>query len=61
MLHILEGRLTNAPAAGEDPAPGQIRDVPLPIASRLFPVRLPARSVTVVEIPLRSDASDSSQ
>ena len=60
-LHILEGRLTNAPAAGEDPAPGQIRDVPLPIAGRLFPVRLPARSVTVVEIPLRADASESSR
>ena len=60
MLHILEGRLNNAPAAGEDPAPGQIRDSRCrsPAASSSSPA---ARSVTVVEVPLCSAASDSSR
>jgi len=56
-LHVLEGRLNNAPGVGEDPAPGQIREESLAIAGSPFPVQLPARSVTVVEVPLRVTAS----
>jgi len=60
-LYILEGRLQNAPAAGEDPAPGHIREEQLAIPGPRFSVRLPARSVTVVEVPLQKGGADSSQ
>jgi hypothetical protein len=53
VLHILEGRLTNEPAAGEPLAPGWIRDEMFAINGTLFQVQLPARTVTVVEVPLR--------
>jgi len=52
-LHILEGRLNNAPAAGESPAPGRIRTESFAIQGDRFVVHLPARSVTVAEVPLR--------
>jgi len=52
-LHILEGRLNNDSAAGEPPAPGRIRAEAIVIEGDRFVVRLPARSVTVVEVPLR--------
>lgn len=57
-LHILEGRLKNAPAAGENSAPAQIREAAFPITGNRFPVQLPARSVTVVEVPLRAAGTD---
>ena len=53
MLHILEGRLSNEPAAGEPLAPGWITDKTFPITGNLFQVKMPARSVTVIEVPLR--------
>jgi alpha-N-arabinofuranosidase len=53
-LHILEGRLNNKPAAGEPHAPGRIREKKFPIAGSRFQVRLPARTVTVVEVSLFS-------
>ena len=52
-LHILEGRLNDAPAASESPAPGRIRSEAFVIEGDGFVVRLPARSVAVVEVPLR--------
>ncbi len=52
VLHTLEGRLNNAPEPGEAPAPGRIRDEAFDIGSSRFQVRLPARSVSVVEVPL---------
>ena len=52
MLHILEGRLNNEPAAGEPLAPGRIREKAFPISGSQFQVCLPARTVTVVEVPL---------
>jgi alpha-N-arabinofuranosidase len=58
-LHILEGRLQNAPATGEDPAPARVRDEPFPIAGPRFAVQLPARSVTVAEVPLRPGVAGS--
>ena len=54
MLHTLEGRLRNAPDPGESPQPGKIRDEEIQIGSSRFLVRLPARSVSVIEIPLLS-------
>jgi hypothetical protein len=53
ILHFLEGRLNNKPAAGEALPPGRIRDKTFPIAGNRFQVRLPARTVTVIEVPLR--------
>lgn len=53
MLHTLEGRLKDTPEPGESPAPGRIRDEALDIGGSRFQVRLPARSVSVVEVPLR--------
>jgi len=53
MLHILEGRLNNEPAAGEPLAPGRIREKAFPISGSQFQVRLPARTVTVVEVALQ--------
>jgi alpha-L-arabinofuranosidase len=51
-LHTLEGRLRDAPEPGESPAPGRIRDEPFDIAGSQFSIRLPARSVSVIEVPL---------
>ncbi len=51
-LHTLEGRLKDAPGPGESPAPGTIRDEAFDIGGSRFPVRLPARSVSVIEVPL---------
>jgi alpha-L-arabinofuranosidase len=52
-LHNLEGRLNNAPAPGESRAPGRIRTESIRIQGNPFVVKLPARSVSVVEIPLQ--------
>ena len=54
-LYSLEGRLQNAPESGESPQPGTIRDSAFRIDRVRFPVRLPARSVNVIEIPLPSE------
>jgi hypothetical protein len=53
-LHVLEGRLNNTPTGSETLAPGQIREEQIDIAGDRdeVTVRLPRRSVTVVEIPL---------
>jgi len=51
-LHILEGRLGNVPEAGQPLTPGWIRDKTFPIVGNLIQVHLPARTVTVVEVPL---------
>jgi len=52
-LHILEGRLNNKPMVGEPLAPGWIREKTFPISGSQFQVHLPARTVTVVEVPLQ--------
>jgi alpha-L-arabinofuranosidase len=52
-LHILEGRLNNKPMVGEPLAPGWIREKTFPITGSQFQVHLPARTVTVVEVPLQ--------
>lgn len=52
-LHVLEGRLNTAPAARQPLAPGRIRAESVAVEDRQCVARLPARSVTVVEIPLR--------
>ena len=52
MLHTLQGRLKNAPEAGEPQAPGRIRDEAFDVGSSRFRIRLPARSVSVIEVPL---------
>jgi alpha-N-arabinofuranosidase len=52
MLHTLEGRLRNTPEPSESPAPGRIRDEAFDIGSSRFQVRLPNRSVSVIEVPL---------
>lgn len=57
VLHVLEGRLKNAPEPGEALAPGRIRDEAFEIAGNRFEVELPARTVSVVEIPLQSAGS----
>lgn len=51
-LHTLEGRLSNTPEPGESLAPGKIRDEAFDIGGSRFQVRLPARSVSVIEVPL---------
>jgi alpha-L-arabinofuranosidase len=51
-LHTLEGRLRNRPEAGEQQAPGRIRDEAIDIGSSRFTVQLPARSINVIEVPL---------
>ncbi len=53
-LHVLEGRLNDAPQPGESPAPAKIRDEAFEIPGDRFQVRLPARSVSVIEVPLSS-------
>jgi hypothetical protein len=58
-LHVLEGRLENLPAEGEEPTPASIRLEALTIAGTRFPVQLPARSVAVVEVPLVTAESGS--
>ena len=52
MLHTLEGRLRNTPEPGELPEPGRIHDEAFRIGSSRFQVRLPARSVSVIEVTL---------
>ena len=52
-LHILEGRLNNAPAESEALAPARVREELFDITSDPFLVQLPRRTVTVVEVPLR--------
>jgi len=54
ILHTLEGRLRNTPEPGESLAPGRIRDAAFQIDGSRFRTRLPARSVSVIEIPLHS-------
>ena len=53
-LHTLEGRLRNAPEPGESAQPGKIRDEAFNIGGSRFQVQLPARSVSVIEVPLQS-------
>ncbi len=53
-LHTLEGRLKNVAEPGESPQPGRIHDEAFSIGSSRFRVRLPARSVSVIEVPLSS-------
>jgi alpha-L-arabinofuranosidase len=52
IIHILEGRLTNEAAAGEPRAPGWIKEQTFHIPGSRFEVQLPARTVSVVEVPL---------
>jgi alpha-L-arabinofuranosidase len=52
-LYVLEGRLNDAPSAGEPLPPAQIRRQPFDVPGSRFAVELPARSVSVVEVPLR--------
>jgi alpha-N-arabinofuranosidase len=52
VLHTLEGRLKNTPAPGESLQPARIRDEAFQIGGTRFPVELPARSVSVIEVPL---------
>jgi alpha-N-arabinofuranosidase len=52
-LHVIEGRLQNAPAAGEAPAPATVRSEALKASGNSVEVVLPARCVAVAEIPLR--------
>ena len=53
VLHVLEGRLDNAPGPDEGLAPGRIRDDPFEVRGNRFQIRLPARSVSVIEVPLQ--------
>jgi alpha-L-arabinofuranosidase len=53
-LHTLVGRLRNVPQLGESPQPARIQDETIPVGSSRFQVRLPARSVSVIEVPLMS-------
>lgn len=55
ILHTLEGRLGNTPEPGQSVQPARIRDEPFRIGSSRFQVRLPARSVSVIEVPLHPD------
>lgn len=55
VLHSLEGRLRVAPESGESPQPGRIRDAKINIGSSRFLVSLPARSASVVEVPLHPE------
>ena len=52
LLHTLTGRLNNTPESGDSPQPAKIHDETFNIISSRFPVRLPARSVNVIEVPL---------
>ena len=52
-LHILEGRLNNAPEASQALAPARVREATFDIEGDKCLVQLPRRTVTVVEIPLR--------
>jgi alpha-L-arabinofuranosidase len=56
MLHILEGRLNNAPTGSEPLAPAEIREEEIAVASQAVTVRLPRRSVGIVEIPIQPAA-----
>jgi len=51
-LHVMEGRLRNAPAAGEAIAPAEVRSETLKISGNSVEALLPARCVAVLEIPL---------
>jgi alpha-L-arabinofuranosidase len=55
-LHILDGRLNDAPAGSETLAPAQIREETFDIAGEAVTVRLPHRSVAVAAIPLSPTA-----
>ena len=52
LLHVMEGRLKNAPAAEETLAPARVRSQTLKISGSSVEVLLPARCAAVVEIPL---------
>lgn len=52
ILHVLEGRLNNAPQASEGLAPARIREETFDITGDQFPAKFPRRTVTVVEVPL---------
>jgi alpha-N-arabinofuranosidase len=52
VLHTLEGRLRNTPEPGQSPQPAKIQDEAFRIGGSRFEVRLPARSVNVIEVPL---------
>lgn len=53
MLHLLTGRLENAPPPGDPTFPARIDAKPIPIAAAKASLQLPARSVSVLEIPLK--------
>ena len=53
-LHTLKGRLKNTSEPGELPQPGKIHDEAFQIGGSRFEVPLPARSVSVIEVPLLS-------
>jgi len=50
--HVLAGRLKAPPGRVEQPPAAHIRQRELPIGARVFEVKLPARTVNVVEVPL---------
>jgi alpha-L-arabinofuranosidase len=52
-LHVLEGRLRDAPEPDEPLAPAAIREETFRISGERLQVELPARTVSVVEVPLR--------
>ncbi len=51
-LHILEGRLRNAPGSGDPTPPASVRSESFEIPDKRFPLRLAPRSVTFAKIPL---------
>jgi hypothetical protein len=53
ILHILDGRSNKVPAVGESLAPGRIRTESIHRQGDQFVVSLSARSVTIIELPLR--------
>jgi hypothetical protein len=53
-LHALTGRLTDAPQPGQSRAVAKVTDHPVAFDADTLAVRLPKRSVSVLEIPRRS-------
>jgi alpha-N-arabinofuranosidase len=54
VLHALTGRLTDAPQPGQSRAVAKVTDHPVAFDADTLAVRLPKRSVSVLEIPRRS-------
>jgi len=55
VLHVLEGRLNNAPGPGEPVQIGQVRHEPITFEGGTLEVTLPRRSVSCIEVALRPD------